>query len=210
MLIVIEGIDGAGKTSVCNELFSSYPHDAQFLRTPGGAFKEVRELVLNPDYNMDKMAKLFFFLGEMIHITNQLDLSNDKKDYIFDRFFPSTYIYQVAMRRDEISFIERNLLNSLFMGFMPNIDLTVILTVDSGVGMARSAKDLEFGKRDAFEAEGIQAWKKRRYFYENFTSLPISKKLGEVLFIDTTNISVDETSRLILEKVKEIKGCSKM
>ena len=204
MLIVIEGIDGAGKSSVCDELFSSYPYDAQFLRTPGGAFKEVRELVLNPDYDMDKMAKLFFFLGEMIHITNKMDLAGDK-DYIFDRFYPSTFIYQFLMREHEILYEKAKILNNIFLEFMPKIDLTVILTVDTEVGMSRSSKFLEFGKKDAFEAEGKGEWERRRFFYESIQHTTLRNKIGEVLLIDTTNTPVDQTSKLILEKVKEMK-----
>lgn len=204
MIIVIEGIDGAGKSSVCEDLFSFYHLDAEFLRTPGGAFKEVRELVLNPDYDLDKMAKLFFFLGEMIHLTNKIDPSSGK-DYIFDRFFPSTFIYQFLMREHEIPHEKAKILNDIFLKFMPKIDLTVVLTVDTEVGMSRSSKHLEFGKKDAFEAEGIGEWERRRFFYESLGCTTIKDKLGEVLLIDTTNLPIWEVSNLILDKITEMK-----
>ena len=206
MLVVIEGLDGAGKSTVCDELFMQLNTSCQFHRTPGGGISAVRDLVLNPDIDMDKTARMFFFLGEMIHINNRFNLRDTSgKLIIFDRFYISTYVYQFLMRMDDFSNKEIGVIKDIFRTFMPKIDLSVILTVDINTALQRSGKFFEYGKRDVFEADDVAIWKNRKNFYDSIElSEAMRNKMGEVVRIDTTNISQKEVAEIIKGKIKEM------
>ena len=206
MLIVIDGIDGAGKTTICDELFMQINSSCQFHRTPGGGISAVRDLVLNPDIDMDKTARMFFFLGEMIHINKKFNLENTSgKIIIFDRFYISTYVYQFLMRMDDFSNKEIGVIKDIFRTFMPKIDLSVILSTDIDTAMQRSGKFFEYGKRDVFESDRDDIWRKRKYFYDSIELCDAMRnKMGEVMRIDTTNITQKDVAGMIIGKIKEI------
>ena len=71
MIVAIEGIDGSGKSSVCDELFQMIQFNSEYIRTPGGGIKEIRDIVLNPDNKIHNLSKLLMFLSEMIQISKK-------------------------------------------------------------------------------------------------------------------------------------------
>ena len=87
MLVMIEGIDGTGKTSLISELktrdrFS----EAMFVPTPSTV---IRDSVLG--YNIDPVAKFFFFLGDMVDIRKALEEESAKRVVFLDRFFDTVW-----------------------------------------------------------------------------------------------------------------------
>lgn len=209
MLIVIEGIDGSGKSTTCKVLRGKLPKNTEFYRTPGSGIKEIRELTMNPCYDISKTAKMFLFLSEMIHLNETLELGETKgRLIIFDRFYVSTLIYQYLLRKKEFSKEQAFTLFQIMENFMPKIDITFILTTNLETAVKRSQKkSKEFILGDAFEDEERQVWEERMAAYRSLPSLGFfSKKLGQVCYIDTTNLSPEEISEAIQKKIGESCG----
>ncbi len=206
MIVAIEGIDGSGKSSVCDELFQMIQFNSEYIRTPGGGIKEIRDIVLNPDNKIHNLSKLLMFLSEMIQISKKYNLYDPTKTKvtIFDRFYPSTFVYQVLMNSKDITEEQYDTIVDLFFNFMPKIDLTVVLTVDLETARKRSGKFLEYGKKDAFESAEMEVWEDRRSSYNILSECSIADMLGKFLYIDTSRRSVEETSSMILSEIKRM------
>lgn len=200
MFLALEGIDGSGKTTVAKLLAERVPGCLQ-LRTPGHAFPQVRDLVLNPTYSLDDNARLLFFLGEMVDLNTRVIATNrDSRLVLTDRFFLSTFVYQVWMRYEQLSSAEFVTFLKIFKALLPDTDATVILSTDAETALKRAkGHDVEFSEKDHFEAAGIEAWKRRKTIYDTSEDCAIAGKLGKIIRIDTTHITPVEVVEEIME-----------
>jgi len=154
-LIVLEGPEGVGKTTQV-ALLSQYlesievPHVT--LREPGGSplGERVRALVLDPAHDVHPRAEALLFLAaraQLMHVVRaHLSLG---EVVLLDRFFLSTYAYQIAGRglpEDAIRVAN----NFAADGVVPN--LTLLLMYPVGAGLARVDRR---GGRDRMERAGI-------------------------------------------------------
>lgn len=197
MFVVIEGIDGAGKTTVVNMLKKSFPK-ATFIRTPGGRIPEIRDIVMNPKYDTDPLAKMFFFLGEMVDIQNKF---GEDELVICDRLFLSTYIYQVLGNAHLMSKAQHDCAVYMFTNFLKSVDMTFILIVGVQEAMKRSENFMEFGTKDPFESAKRVDWVRRKYFYDHPEELPIRYKLGQIEIIGTSDLPAHEVSLKITNSI---------
>lgn len=98
-LIVLEGIDGCGKTTQIDLLKSEFP-EALFLREPGGTTcgEQLRAILLNPENNLASKTELLIFLAARAQIFAEKikPALRDKKIVILDRFVYSTIAYQIV------------------------------------------------------------------------------------------------------------------
>ena len=203
MFVALEGIDGSGKTTVAN-LLKSRNRGSLMLRTPGHTLTQVRDLVLNPDYNLDHDARLMFFLAEMVDLGKHVIEPNRHNSLVItDRFFLSTYVYQVMMRIHDLDVHKVNLFLDIFNTLLPDIDHTFILTVDIETAQNRAkGHHAEFSKKDVFEAADTQAWERRKSYYDTAKDSPIARKLGQVTYIDTAYITALE----VVEEIERVLG----
>lgn len=139
MNIVIEGIDGCGKTTVCKSLAVSVQQ-----RNP----QHIVELVSFPDRGTQcgqliddflKMprelhGKLSAYYHQALHTVNKLELLpvllSERKINILSRYTPSAYVYGVLDGVD-VSWLNR--VNSV----LPEPDLCVLLDIDPKVAYDR-------------------------------------------------------------------------
>lgn len=183
MFVVIEGIDGSGKTTLVNLLKGSFPN-ATFVRTPGGMVPEIRNLVMDPKNDLHPITKMFMFLSEMVEIQKKY---KHEDLVICDRFFLSTFVYQVLENAQYLTKGQYDCAVAMFTNFLKPIDMTFILTVDIETAIKRSAlKSLEFDSTDSFESSDSRRWVERRFSYENPERTPINYMLGKVEIMDTT------------------------
>lgn len=203
MFVALEGIDGSGKTTVAN-LLGDRQRGSYMLRTPGHTLTQIRDLVLNPNYNLDHDARLLFFLAEMVDLgKNVIAPRRDSGLVITDRFYLSTYVYQVMMRLHELSISKVNLFFDIFDLLLPNIDHTFILTVDIETAQNRAkGHHVEFSKKDVFEAADAEAWERRKSYYDTAKDSPIARKLGQVTYINTEHITAIE----VVEEIERVLG----
>ncbi|MDO8520946.1 MAG: dTMP kinase [bacterium] len=97
--IVIEGVDGAGKTTVITHLQSKFSGGSVFFtREPGGTKigKFIRDILVGE--TMDPMSEiLLFFADRREHLLNVVGPALESGIHVIcDRFEASTYAYQLA------------------------------------------------------------------------------------------------------------------
>jgi len=131
--IVIEGIDGAGKTSVAraiNDLLSK--ENLKVILTNEPFSQEVISLVEKVRWRDAIVLALLFSLDRAFHLNWLKDQRFDV--VIMDRYYYSTIAYQGAMGAD-IKWLK--CLSSVF----PNPDVAILLDVDPRIALSRIRKD---------------------------------------------------------------------
>jgi dTMP kinase len=154
-LITIEGIDGAGKTTLAAGLereLSRHGVDVVLMREPGGveASERVRELVKDPALRIGARAEALLYAAARAQLVEEaLAPALDAGRWvILDRFVDSSLAYQGAGRGLGIEEIAR--LNEFgTSGLAP--DRTILLEIDPGSG--RERQGLRLGGFDRLERE---------------------------------------------------------
>jgi len=158
-LIAVEGIDGAGKTTLAEGIAAALP-DVVVLREPGGAVvsERIRELVKDPALEVDPRAEALLYAAARAQLVSEklLPLLVAGRTVILDRFVDSSLAYQGAGRGlgiDAIAAVNRFATGGL------RADLTLYLRVDPAVGAARRGGDDRLEQAgDAFFATVVAAY----------------------------------------------------
>jgi dTMP kinase len=136
-LITIEGLDGAGKTTLCQGLAEALP-DARLLREPGGVelSERIRELVKDPSLDVDPRAEALLYAAARAQLVATLvePLLEAGTTVLLDRFVDSSLAYQGAGRGLGVDAV-RAINDFGTGGLVP--DLTLLLRIDPAVGRAR-------------------------------------------------------------------------
>ena len=91
MFIVIEGLDGVGKSTITKALATAI--NAVVLTTPGDKFKGIRDQ-LEVIYQDNHQARQLFYMSTVVSISEQVrDLISKGKNVIVDRYWLSTQVY---------------------------------------------------------------------------------------------------------------------
>ncbi len=154
-LITIEGIDGAGKTTLASSLVErlrSRGHDVQLLREPGGvqAAERIRELVKDPELRIGDRTEALLYAAARAELVEEMILPSLERGswLLLDRFIDSSLAYQGAGRRlgiAEVADINRFGTG----GLVP--DRTLLLELD--LALARSRFQGRRGAIDRLERE---------------------------------------------------------
>ncbi|MGI8546328.1 MAG: dTMP kinase [Gemmatimonadaceae bacterium] len=175
-LIVLEGAEGVGKSTQLSRLADALERSGVAcvtLREPGGTAvgEAIRGLLLDASLAPSGSAEALLFLASRAQLVADairpaLALG---QTVLLDRFFLSTYAYQIAGRGlDEGQVMEANQL--AVGGLVP--DLTLVLELPRGAGLSRAAArgerdrmelaDAEFHDRveAAFSTFGNDAWQR--------------------------------------------------
>jgi dTMP kinase len=138
-LITIEGLDGAGKTTLCQGLAEALP-GARLLREPGGVelSERIRELVKDPALEVDARAEALLYAAARAQLVASLvrPLLEDGTTVLLDRFVDSSLAYQGAGRELGVEAV-RAINDFGTGGLVP--DLTLLLRLDPAAGRARQA-----------------------------------------------------------------------
>ena len=154
-LITIEGIDGAGKTTLAAALadeLSARGHEVSLLREPGGVpvAERIRELVKDPGLHVGPRAEALLYAAARAQLIEEAvtPLLEAGAWVLLDRFVDSSLAYQGAGR--ELGVDEVRAINEFATaGLRP--DRTLLLTVDPGLGRSRLRSRAE--PTDRLEAE---------------------------------------------------------
>jgi dTMP kinase len=141
-LITIEGIDGAGKTTLAEALAQALRErgiDVSRLREPGGveASERVRRLVKDPGLELGARAEALLYAAARAQLVEQalLPLLETGAWVVLDRFVDSSLAYQGAARG--LGIAEVRAINAFATGGL-RPDRTLLLTIDPAAGRARA------------------------------------------------------------------------
>jgi dTMP kinase len=141
-LITIEGIDGAGKTTLAGTLEAALKErgvDVRLLREPGGvaAAERVRELVKDPELLIGPRAEALLYAAARAQLVEEAvePLLAGGTWVLLDRFVDSSLAYQGGGRELGIDAVRR--INEFGTGGL-RPDRTLLLTVAPEVGRGRS------------------------------------------------------------------------
>ena len=161
--IVIEGIDGCGKTTQIEELSKWLPNSGLLekesrlitTREPGGSLlgKKLRRLILDNNENNkpSSLAELLLYSADRAeHISKIISPALKNNDWVIsDRFCDSTLAYQGYGRNINLEII-KNIQSIVCQGEYP--DLTFFLEISPEESILRRKNEVP----DRIESEGIK------------------------------------------------------
>jgi dTMP kinase len=160
-LITIEGLDGAGKTTLARELADALRArgiDATLLREPGGvaAAERIRTLVKDPGLRLGARAEALLYAAARAQLVEEaLAPALERGEWVLlDRFVDSSLAYQGAGRALGIEQV-RAINRFATGGLQP--DRTLLLRIDPALGRARQDGRGEAPDRLEREHEGFFA-----------------------------------------------------
>lgn len=152
IFISFEGIDRSGKSTQAALLAERLGDRTLLVREPGGTelSEKVRDLLKDPSVPMSDRAEALLFAGARADLVASVirPALQAGRVVIADRFIDSSLAYQGAARGlgvDQIASVNLWACD----GLLP--DLTVLVSVDPAVAVARGAEE-----NDRFENEGVE------------------------------------------------------
>ena len=205
-LIVLEGAEGVGKTTQLRRLgdtLSSRGIAHVSVREPGGTAigNEIRRLLLEPGRDIRARTEALLFMASRAQlIETEIGPALDHgKVVLADRFFLSTYAYQIAGRG--LADAEVTAANRFATGGLAP-DLTILLRLSVSASLARTdsrgsrdrieAADDDFHHRvaDAFNRFAEPSWQQRH------------PECGPVVAVDGAG-SVDQVAAAVLTVLEQ-------
>ena len=197
--IVIEGIDGCGKTTQISEISSWLPNSGLMkkksklitTREPGGSLlgKKLRRLILdnNKDNKPSSLAELLLYSADRAeHVSKIIKPALRNENWVIsDRFADSTLAYQGYGRKLNLDTI-KNIESIVCQGESP--DLTIFLEISPEESIFRRKNEVP----DRMEAEGIKFLEKVN---EGFKIIAKEK--------NWTVISASQNIKTISNQIKE-------
>lgn len=203
IIISFEGPDGAGKTTVLEQVLpvlQEKGYDIITTREPGGVeiAERIRDVILDVNHvAMDNKTELLLYMAarRQHYVEKVLPALEAGKVVLIDRFIDSSIAYQGAGRGLDKDIIRR--LNDFATdGRKP--DLTLYFDVESEIGLARIAKNTE-REVNRLDLEKLDMHKRVREGYlalteqeKRIVTIDASRELAEV---------VSETLHTILEQL---------
>lgn len=167
--ITLEGIEGAGKTTVAqlvNDWLTARSIPVRMTREPGGTplAERVRNIVLErgPEPLSAEAETLLMFAARSIHLENLIRPALAGGHWVIcDRFTDATRAYQGSGRGVDAGWIE-DLARRVLQGLVPDCTLLLDLPVEVGLARARRRSGVA---ADRFEAQHEEFFERVRAAY---------------------------------------------
>lgn len=197
-LIVFEGIEGSGKTTLINYISNYFQNNnIKFLRIrePGGNENSeiIRKIILSKKNDFNTFTDLLLYLAARSeNIENTIKKNYQKKIILLDRFTDSTLAYQHYGMDISKSLIE-NLNKIILNGIKPQIVFLNIVNMQNLSKRLNSRKNKN--RYDFFKAK----------FYKKVQNgfLKISKNKSNYVIIDS-NKNLVENKKVVLNKILKL------
>ena len=198
MFVVLDGIDGCGKTTqalrLVQALRSQGLGETLHLREPGSTRlgEDIRALVLDPERDLSPAVETLLFAAARSQMLDEVVAPALARgaSVVVERFHASTFAYQVAAgglaEEDVLFLLER------FSG-APSPDLVIVLDLPPEVARTRAASR---GTSDRIEAKGLEF---QRRVAEGFRRY--AKLAKDVVLLDASR-GEDEVAAAILAEVR--------
>ena len=203
-LIVFEGVEGAGKSTQLDRLTAQLaragiPHKK--FREPGGTKlgDSIRALLLDPRSTITARAEALLFMASRAELVAcELRPALEAGAIVLlDRFFLSTYAYQIAGR----GLTEQDVRSANMMatdGLVP--DLTVLLTLRADIGLERAERR---SGPDRIEKSGLDFHARVEEAFTGFATREwqsTHEECGPIVAVDA-NGSPDDVEARVLDVV---------
>lgn len=196
--IVMEGVEGAGKSRQCAILTDTLVkngYNAVLTREPGGAplAESLRKLILDPDYSPDALSELYMYSAARRDHLNKIVFPalENGNIVVCDRFIYSTLAYQGYGRGLDLDFIREVNRKTIYP---LEVDLALFIDVSPEVGFKRKGGA---DKKDRLERENVAFFDR---VYDGFKRMC---ELGELTAIDASG-EKQETAAKIYEAVRSV------
>jgi dTMP kinase len=189
-LVVLEGIEGVGKSTQLRHLESFLRARGSLVgtvREPGGTAvgDEIRRLLLDPSSHLDARTEALLFMASRAQlVTDVIRPALARGEFVLaDRFFLSTYAYQVAGRGLPEEDVRRA--NALATGgLVPS--LTLLLDLPTDAGLERAARR---SAHDRIERSGAEFYARVRQAFVEFATPEWQQRhteAGPVVLVDAS------------------------
>lgn len=198
--IVIEGLDGTGKTSILKELKKIYNGPAVFTREPGGTdcpiAEKIRNLIINND--LDPLTEAYLFAASRANHTQKIkEWLDSGKDVICDRYVYSSLYYQGVMRKLGISNVcEIN--NQAMFDIEPDIVFYLTVSEEERKKRMENRKGL-----DRLDKESMNHSKADEEYFrcvKNYSGF-----LNSIVILNTANKTVVELTEILNQEITRLK-----
>jgi dTMP kinase len=202
-LIVLEGVEGVGKSTQVRLLeahLASRGLAVRSVREPGGtvAGDEIRRLLLDPASHLDARTEALLFMASRAQlVTDVIRPAVERGEFVLaDRFFLSTYAYQIAGR----GLPEENIRNANALatgGLVPA--LTVLLNLPAGAGLERAARR---SAHDRIERSGSAFYERVQQALLEFATPAWQQRhpeAGPIVLVDATGNESEVAGRIVTE-----------
>ena len=143
LFIVLDGIDGVGKTTqvkLLRERILASGRKCSIVRSPGSCMEaeDIRKIVLDETYTFDTISEIMLFLAAQRTTYNNVvkPLLDDDQVVLMDRYVFSTYAYQVYSTLGTNS-PHINIVMNMIRSFNPMPDLYLILSMTPTEALSR-------------------------------------------------------------------------
>ena len=202
MFITFEGVEGCGKSTVIELIFSrlqkeNYP--IILTREPGGVkiAEEIRNIILDKENTSldDRTEALLFAASRRQHLVEKVwPALKENKIVLCDRFLDSSLAYQGGGKHLGV---EEVLNINLFATEKTMPDLTILFDIDPRIGLARINKN----KNREVNRLDLESLK----FYDTVrnTFLELSKKYNERYVVIDASKTLDEVVENVYSIIKK-------
>lgn len=200
-LITVEGLDGAGKTTLATKLERGLTNrgvELRLLREPGGVAlaERIRGLVKDPSLTVTASAEALLYAAARAQLVEEAvkPLLEMGTNVLLDRFVDSSLAYQGAGRGLGIERVRA--INELATGGL-RPDRTLLLVINPQLGRSRSRSRAE--PADRLEAE-------RDDFFAriNAAYLELARQDPERIRAIDASLPADEVLELALEELVDL------
>ncbi|MGB9621592.1 MAG: dTMP kinase [Brevinematia bacterium] len=204
MVIVFEGIDGTGKSTVARRIFeefnSLFPGKFFLASEPSKTELgiELKNILTSGRFDLNIFEQTLLFTADRSYTIRKfvIPYSLEGKVILMDRSFVSTYTYQIMNLEDE-SYI--NLLTNLTERSIENLFVDILFYFDcpSEISLQR------IGEKDGIEKKGSDFIEKVRNNYKKFIKLG-HKSIKRIIEIDSTKPLEEVYSKVKLKIMEEV------
>jgi len=200
-LIVFEGPDGSGKTTILkniNEKLIDLGYPIMLVREPGGTFisEQIREIIIdNNNTEMNSKTECLLFAASRAQLVEEKikPALNRGEIILCDRFVLSSLLYQGVGRGLGINEVKK--INDFATGFIKP-DLTTFFNIDYKTALMRKRANF---KADRLESEDFDFHKKIFDAY-----IDLAKKYKEDIKQVDASLSIDQVSENVLKLIEDL------
>lgn len=210
MFMTVEGIDGAGKSSVVKrvaEILCELGYDVVTTRAPGGTVEadKLRALILDPANDFTPKSRFAMFAANMNQLATDIILPAVAKGKIVisDRYTDSTLVYQILVD-DGLTPPERKAMHDFLMAMSVTPDLTYIIDIEPSEGMRRIKEVEKDVPNDVFDSAQMEVWERRRNAFRFLAGCAQHSGESRYRLISGMRTSVEVIAQTIAADIEEL------